>query len=96
MSGSFGTLAILCTLPQVCTKLGLTRDGRVPDLGSEPRRQEEGVRIAASGGVSDCSQSCSQFVTRSLPWVQLLVMADLGHPQAPMGRRWAEEGVEGP
>ena len=35
MSRSFGTLVQLNTLLQVCTKLGLTRDGRMPDLGSD-------------------------------------------------------------
>ena len=34
MSRSFGTLVQLNTLLQVCTKLGLTRDSRMPDLGS--------------------------------------------------------------
>ena len=35
MSRSFGTLGQLNTLIQVCNKLGLTRDGRMPDLGSD-------------------------------------------------------------
>ena len=43
----------------------------------------------------DCSQSCSQLVIRSLPSVQLLTTDILDHPQAPLGRRVAEEGVEG-
>ena len=34
MSRSFGTLVQLNTLLQVCIKLGLTRDSRMPDLGS--------------------------------------------------------------
>ena len=34
MSRSFGTLVQLNTLLQVCIKLGLTRDSRVPDLGA--------------------------------------------------------------
>jgi len=37
MSRSFGTLFQLNTLLQVCTNLGLTRDGRMPDLGSDQR-----------------------------------------------------------
>ena len=71
MSGSFGTSALLGTLPQVCTKLGLTRDVRTPDLGSEPMRQEEGVGIRRprSGGVPACSQSCSQLVVTVIPLV---------------------------
>ena len=34
MNRSFGTLIQLNTLLQVCIKLGLTRDSRMPDLGS--------------------------------------------------------------
>ena len=34
MSRSFGTLVQLSTLLKVCIKLGLTRDSRMPDLGS--------------------------------------------------------------
>ena len=97
MSRSFGTLGQLSILAQVCNKLGLTRDGRMPDLrsdqGAKYKASEYG--ITAPGGASDCSQSCSQFITRSLPSVQLLATDISDHPQAPLGRRVAEEGVEG-
>ena len=91
MSRSFGTLVQLKTLLQVCTKLGLTRDGRMPDLGSDQGAKQKASR---RGGL-DCSQSCSQFVTQSLPSVQLMATDIPDHPQAPLGRRVAEEGVEG-
>ena len=50
MSGSFGTLAILGTLPQVCTKLGLTRDGRVSDLGSDQGAKQKASELRPGEG----------------------------------------------
>ena len=95
MSRSFGTLVQLNTLLQVCTKLGLTRDGRMPDLGSDQGAKHKASDNYAPGGASDCSQRCSQFATRSLPSVQLLATDISDHPQAPLGRRVAGEGAEG-
>ena len=95
MSRSFGTLVQLKTLLQVCTKLGLTRDGRMPDFGSDQGARQKASELRARTGLPDCSQSCSQLVTRSLPSVQLLATDLPDHPQAPLGRMVAEEGVEG-
>ena len=95
MSRSFGTLVQLNTLLQVCTKLGLARDGRMPDLGSDQGAKHKASELRARRGLRDCSQSCSQFVTRSLPSVQLLATDISDHPQAPLGRRVAGEGAEG-
>ena len=87
MGRSFGTLVQLNTLLQVCTKLGLTRDGRMPDLGSDQgAKYTVRRRNYAPGGASDCSQSCSQLVTRSLPYVQLL---DTDIPDRPQALHWA-------
>ena len=95
MSKSFGTLGQLNILAQVYNKLGLTRDGRMPDLRSDQCAKQKASEYGARRGVPDCSQSCSQLVTRSLPSVQLLVTDIPDHPQALLGRRVAEEGVEG-
>ena len=72
-------------------------DQRWPNAGLKigPRCQTEGIGITPRRGGLDCSQSCSQFVTQSLPSVQLLATDIPDHPQAPLGRRVAEEGVEG-
>ena len=75
----------------------MARDGRLPDLGSDQGAKQKAIGIrSAPGGVADCSQSCSQFVTRSLPSVQLPATDILDHIQAPLGRRVAEKGVGGP
>ena len=46
MSRSFGTMVQLNTLLQVCIQLGLTRDGRIPDLGSDlgAKKQASDIR----------------------------------------------------
>ena len=80
MSRSFGTLVQLNILLQVCTKLGLARDGRMPDLGSDQGAKHKASDNYAPGGASDCSQRCSQFATRSLPSVQLLATDISDHP----------------
>ena len=55
MSRSFGTLVQLKTLLQVCTKLGLTRDGRMPDLGSDQGARQKASELRARRGLPDCS-----------------------------------------
>ena len=49
MSRSFGTLVQLNTLLQVCTKLGLTRDGRMPDLGSDQGAKQKASELRPGG-----------------------------------------------
>ena len=99
MSRSFGTLVQLNTLLKVCSKLGVTRDGRMSDLwsdqGAKKKASEYRLHCPAPGGVPDCSQSCSQLVTRMLPSLQLLATDISDHPQAPLGRRVAGEDAEG-
>ena len=51
MSRSFGTLVQLNTLLQVCTKLGLTRDGRMPDLGSDQGAKHKASELRARRGL---------------------------------------------
>ena len=51
MSRSFGTLVQLNTLLQVCTKLGLTRDGRMPDLGSDQGAKYKASELRARRGL---------------------------------------------
>ena len=51
MSRSFGTLVQLNTLLQVCTKLGLTRDGRMPDLGSDQGAKYKASELRALRGL---------------------------------------------
>ena len=51
MSRSFGTLVQLSTLLQVCTKLGLTRDGRMPDLGSDQGAKHKASELRARRGL---------------------------------------------
>ena len=50
MSRSFGTLVQLNTLLQVCIKLGLTRDSRMPDLGSVQGANKKGVASEYGAG----------------------------------------------
>ena len=50
MSRSFGTLVQLNTLLRVCTKLGLTRDGRMPDLGSDQDAKYKALEYGARRG----------------------------------------------
>ena len=50
ISRSFGTLVQLNTLLQVCTKLGLTRDGRMPDLGSDQGAKHKASEYGARRG----------------------------------------------
>ena len=49
MSRSFGTLVQLNTLLQVCTKLGLARDGRMPDLGSDQGAKQKASELRPGG-----------------------------------------------
>ena len=49
MSRSFGTLVQLNTLLRVCTKLGLTRDGRMPDLGSDQGAKQKASELRPGG-----------------------------------------------
>ena len=51
MSRSFGTLVQLNTLLQVCTKLGLARDGRMPDLGSDQGAKHKASELRARRGL---------------------------------------------
>ena len=51
MSRSFGTLVQLNTLLQVCTDLGLTRDGRMPDLGSDQGAKYKASELRARRGL---------------------------------------------
>ena len=51
MSRSFGTLVQLKTLLQVCTKLGLTRDGRMPDFGSDQGARQKASELRARRGL---------------------------------------------
>ena len=95
LSRSFGTLVQLKTLLQVCTKLGLTRDGRMPDFGSDQGARQKASELRARRGLGLFTELFTQLVTRSLPSVQLLATDLPDHPQAPLGRMVAEEGVEG-
>ena len=51
MSRSFGTLVQLNILLQVCTKLGLARDGRMPDLGSDQGAKHKASELRARRGL---------------------------------------------
>ena len=50
MSRSFGTLVQLNTFLQVCTKLGLTRDGRMLDLRSDQGAKQKASEYGAWRG----------------------------------------------
>ena len=50
MSRSFGTLGQLNILAQVCNKLGLTRDGRMPDLRSDQGAKQKASEYGARRG----------------------------------------------
>ena len=51
MGRSFGTLVQLNTLLQVCTKLALARDGRMPDLGSDQGAKHKASELRARRGL---------------------------------------------
>ena len=51
MNRYFGTLVQLNTLLQVCTKLGLARDGRMPDLGSDQGAKHKASELRARRGL---------------------------------------------
>ena len=105
MSRSFGTLVQLNTLLQVCTKLGLTRDGRMPDLGSDQGAKYKASEFARPEG----PRTVHRFVHSSLhgryhrfsSWLRTFritpkVHTDISdHSQGPLSRRMAEKGVEG-
>ena len=50
MCRSFGTLGQLNILAQVCNKLGLTRDGRMPDLRSDQCAKQKASEYGARRG----------------------------------------------
>ena len=81
MSRSFGTLVQLNTLLQVCTKLGLARDGRMPDLGSDQGAKHKASELRARRGLGLFTELFTvRVVTRSLPSVQLLATDISDHP----------------
>ena len=84
--------SVHCFIQEYICQAWLDRRWTYVALMIRPRRQEEGIGIPAPGGVPVCSQSCSQLITRSLPSLQLLAADISDHPQAPLGRRVAEEG----
>ena len=95
MSRSFGTLVQLNTLLQVCTKLGLTRDGRMPDLGSDQGAKHKASELRARRGLGLFTELFTVRYTvvtiGSAPGA-----TDISdHPQAPLGWRVADKVVEG-
>ena len=70
MSRSFGTLVQLNTLLQVCTKLGLARDGRMPDLGSDQGAKHKASELRARRGLGLFTELFT--VRYTLPSIQLL------------------------
>ena len=94
MPVSFRTIVQPNILLQACTKLGLTRDGRIPDLGPDKSTKRKASEYLAEG-FQICSQGYSQLVTQSLPSVKLLLVDSSDHSPAPADRWVAEEGVKG-
>ena len=95
MSRSFGTLVQLNILLQVCTKLGLARDGRMPDLGSDQGAKHKASELRARRGL----RLFTELFTVRYTVVTIGSAPGYGHfgspSQAPLGRRVAEEGAEG-
>ena len=93
MSRSFGTLVQLNTLLQVCTKLGLTRDGRMPDLGSDQGAKHKASELRARRGLGDSVHSSLHGrYHRFNSWLRTFWITLKLHP---LGRRVAEKGVVG-
>ena len=96
MSRSFGTLVQLNTLLQVCTKLGLARDGRMPDLGSDQGAKHKASELRARRGLGLFTELFTVYYTV----VTIGSAPGYGHFRITLKLHWlgwrvVEKGVEG-
>ena len=91
MSRSFGTLVQLNTLLQVCTKLCLTRDGRMPDLGSDQGAKYKASELRARRGLG----LFTELFTVRYTVVTIGSAPGYGHFGSPSSSTGLEGGGEG-